>query len=115
MRNIISHSVILEGQTTMYSINTKEALNYIDVSIDGKELIQDKDYRIEEDQDLTIFFTKAIKMNSTLLINYELMDPQVFTYVPPVALSNFQKMKLSLNKYMKVLGSIFVKAPAMKN
>lgn len=115
MRNLISHSVVLESQTTMYSINTKEALNYIDVSIDGKELTQDEDYTIEENHDLTIFFTTAIKMNSTLLINYELKDPQVSTYVPPVALSNFQKMKLSLNKYMKVLGSIFIKAPAMKN
>ena len=61
MRNIISHSVILEGQTTMYSINTKEALNYIDVSIDGKGLIRDKDYTIEEDQDLTILFTRQSK------------------------------------------------------
>jgi hypothetical protein len=115
MRNIISHSVVLEGQTTMYSIVTKEALNYIEVSIDGKQLTEDEDYTIEEDQDVTIFFNSAVKMNSTLLINYELMGPQVPTYVPPVALSNFQKIKISLNKYIKVLGAIFVKAPAMKN
>jgi hypothetical protein len=115
MRNIISHSVVLEGQTTMYSIVTKEALNYIEVSIDGKELTEDEDYTIEEDQDVTIFFTSAVKMNSTLLINYELMEPKVPTYVPPVAPSNFQKIKISLNKYIKVLGAMFVKAPAMKN
>jgi hypothetical protein len=115
MRNIISHSVILEGRTTMYTINNTEAINYFEVFINGKELEEGEDYTIEEDKDLTIFFTSAIQINSTLLINYELMGPQVPTYVPLVALSNFQKMKLSLNKYMKVLGAIFVKAPAMKN
>lgn len=114
MRDIISHSVILEGRTTMYSVNITEALNYFEVFVDGKELIEGEDYTINEHQDVTIVFTSAIKMNSTLLVNYELMGP-CEQWVPPVALSNVQKIKLNLNKYLKALGSIFIKAPALKN
>ena len=115
MKNIISHSVVLENHTTMYSIPIPRALNYIDVSINGEMLVEDKDYTIDESQDITVLFNSTIKMNSTLLINYELMDPIVDIYIPPIALSNVQKMKNNLNKYLKVLGSIFIKAPAIKN
>ncbi|MEJ7559277.1 MAG: hypothetical protein WKF66_13285 [Pedobacter sp.] len=107
------HSVVLEEKTNTYSIPTPTAIDYIDVSVDGKFLIEGNDFSIEQDMDLTLYFTPTIKANSTLLINYELMDEKEFPsfLYEEEETSYFQKMKNIFNKSLAGLKSFTFNGP----